>query len=202
MSVWPPTLDEAKAHLNIPPSDTTQDAEVSQQLAAATQVVEELVGPVNPTSVTGEQHDTRHHTVTLRVQPVLAVTRVVEWIPTPQELVAEDPSGVSTGLAYRLDATVGTVTRVVGGWPIPFLGRVVVDYTAGRSVVPENLRLAVLELLRLNWGPQRGGMWGRPVTAANPEDYSTSLEIYGFYVPRRVLDLLGVGVERQRQGIA
>ena len=110
-----PTLDDLRAHLNIP--GTSDDAELSGVLAAAVNVAEGLVGPLTGTTVT-EAHFFPGSTILLRHRPVVAIA---------------DVSGGYLPSGYILDAAAGLL-RTANGYAFP--GTVTVTYTAGRTEVP------------------------------------------------------------------
>ena len=85
-----------------------------------------------------------------------------------------------------VSATLGTVTSgftvgVGGVVTNPGLGESdwTVTYTAGWATIPAGMRLAVLEMVRHLWRPQRGS------TARGPEDNGP-----GYLVPNRVRELI------------
>ena len=153
------SLPDARAHLN--DLGSVDDVELEGYIAAAERVVEDLVGPVAPRAVDEFLHGGRAD-ITLTHYPVLSVQAVTEYAGTLGQALALEPlsGGVFSAFGYTLDAEQGVLARTTYGAPVRFAtGRrnVRVQYTAGRSPVPENIRLATLELVRLNWGPQRSG---------------------------------------------
>jgi hypothetical protein len=178
------TLAEAKLQLNIPASDTTSDAELAGFISAATQPVEDVVGPVvNRTAV--DVFDGGRSQLLLTQRPVSSITSVVDTGAT-----------VSSG-SYTFNAASGVLTQIAGPSPLPFLvgvQSVTVTYVAGRvantaAVAASafgNMRLAALIIVQHLWDTQRPAAAG-PFTQG-VDDYDPR---YGFSVPRRATELLG-----------
>lgn len=124
------TLAEAKAHLNI--TGTAHDAELPVFMEAATAPIEQHVGPVVVRTVT----TTGQHGTTILEAPVASLTSVTN-------------GGVTVpATGYVLDADSGLIVGRLNGATI--------TYTAGRSPVPEAIRLAALIVLARLWETQRG----------------------------------------------
>lgn len=145
---WPyvVTLTEVKEHGNI--TSTASDTELEDFIGTAQQMVEDLVGPTVPQTVTQTWYGGQS-SLSLSRLPVLSVESVTEY-----------GSAVDSGL-YVVDPVIGEVFRADGrGW----YGRrdmpVVVAYTAGRDPVPAAIRWGIKELAIHLWRStqtQRGG---------------------------------------------
>jgi hypothetical protein len=166
------TLAEVKTHLNIPSSDTSQDAELAGFISAATPVIEHVVGPVVAREVV-EKHDGGDEAIVLRQPPVLSITTVTE-----------DGAAVASS-GYTL-SDAGVLYRTYGVW-LCGRSKVQVTYQAGRTVVPPSIALAAKELIRINWRPQQGGNY-------SPFDGGAADQVgevrLGFFVPNRVAEML------------
>jgi hypothetical protein len=144
------TLSDVKSQLNIPLTDTTQDVELGGFIAAATEVVEWITGPVTPKVIVGEVYDGGSHYIMLRNPPILTVDSVTEYIGTTAYAITAQPLGSTVdNYGYSLDDPAsGRLTRRSGaGTPMRWMGghsSVVVNYTAGRLVVPASVRMAAL----------------------------------------------------------
>lgn len=163
-------LAELKVHLN--KSDSRDDAELSGFLAAADAMLVDLVGEIDPVSVVEDYRDAGS-VVPLRRHPVLSVQSVTTY-PGAVTLPAEDLAAGVEG--WYLDR---------GLLVLPCRFRAVrVSYTAGRTVVSDNIRMAVLELAGHLWQvtqnaqprPQFGGSEARVLS--------------GFAIPRRVVEMV------------
>lgn len=172
------SLAEARKHLNFGATDTSDDDEIRDWSAATTMVVEHFVGPVARRTVT-ERHTFNVAAMrVLRHTPALALTSVVPVLTggTSYDLAALD-----------LDEDTGIVQRKDGGL---LYGPLRFTYTAGRTVVRENISQSGKLILQHLWRTQRGS--ARGLVLAGAEDYSVSEPIpgLGYAVPNRALELL------------
>lgn len=159
------TLDEAKPHLNIPPTEPVDDAEITAAISAVTFIVESKVGAVISRSVT-ESVVFCGKAQALTVGPVLSLTSV---------------TNVASGqVVTGFTVTPGAVLRMTDDSPLP-AGRHTVVYTAGRTTVPENIKWAAKEILRHLWKTQRGG--GLPLQGSEDEGFAATGA--GFLIPYR-----------------
>lgn len=160
------SLGEAKNHLNITTSDF--DAELESVVAAAEARLAHDCGPLEPTTYT-VRVDGRCAALVLPTTPAVSLTSV-----TPAGGTA-----LTVGDLY-LDGEAGMVTYSTGGGYFGDSAYTVV-YEAGRSSVDEDLLMAVKELVRLAWSPQRGG--SRRPGSAPQEGYSNTLPGVGEELP-------------------
>ncbi|MGX4657101.1 head-tail connector protein [Micromonospora sp. SCSIO 07396] len=173
-SSWPAFvgLDEAKSHLNIALTDTSQDDELRAAILSASAVVEDIVGSVSRRPVT-EVHSGRGRTaIMLRERPALEITEVSE-------------GGTVLGVgAYSL-SDAGVLFRVGGRWPDGF-NNVSVGYVAGRTAVPWAVLDGTKELIRINWRPQQGGNYS-PFDSSPGAGAAPAGEVrLGFFIPNTV----------------
>lgn len=177
--VWPAdprliiSLADARAALNVPASRVVDDDELRGYLTAATIVVEHLIGPVLV--------ETRTATVSGRYRqaiPLDGITSVVE--------VTENGT-VLPATAYDFDE-YGDLWRGgrpgAGCWSGAGLRNVVIEYTVGDAVVPENVRLAAAHLVRHWWQQSAQSYY---VGGAIDE---VGTYVAGYAVPAYVVDLL------------
>lgn len=165
-------LPSVKIHLNITKGD--HDAELVSITLAAEAAIAERVGPLVSTSVTARVRGCLP-ALRLPVTPAISLTSVT-------------PVGGSalTLTDLYLDASAGLVTYNSGdGFPESFYD---VAYQAGRAECPEDLRMAVKELVRHMWTTQRGGSQ-RPGSQAS-DALSNSLPGSAYVFPFRVEQLL------------
>ena len=171
------SLQDAKQHLNIPASKTTNDEEIRGWLAAITPVVEDYVGPVLPRTVT--ETVTGTNVLNLTYSPIMAIVSVTPWY----QGAAYSPS------MLRFDE-FGNLVLAYGG---PFFGGTfTVVYTVGMNPIPPNITAAVRIILKHLWETQRG-------TSGSPyqgEDETIPDIGMGFAVPNRAIELL----QRHRLG--
>lgn len=193
MTIPPVTMAELKKHLNLAPNTSADDAELQLHLEAATEAVEERVGPLVTRQFT-QRVDGRGGSVVLDHTPVVDVTDLTEVVSSYSWLPVE----------YDVDAASGVVTGALGR-RLP-RGAYTVTYTAGRGlasadpvpdgVVPAKYRLAVLYVTEHLWEMQRKGA-SRPSlmgeagnTAASTGEAGARYVYRGFALPNRALELL------------
>jgi hypothetical protein len=169
------TLALAKSHLNIPATTVTQDAELQNFIDAAEAVIaDDIGGPIEATAVT-ERISGGVCTLVLAQSPAVSLTSV-----TPYQ-----GSALTLSDLY-LDEGAGLVTYNSGA---AFTARhYTVIYSAGRDAVPDNLLLAVKELVRHLWETQRGPT-RRPGSSASDMTANT-VPGAAYLFPHRVEQLL------------
>lgn len=184
------TLAQAKAALDIPDASTTDDEEIQQWISAATPIIEGIVGPVAPRSVT-ESHDGGGQTIVLRQLPATEVASVTEYVGViPYALTVITTPDQATAYSCSFDEQAGTLTRRYGIGPSLFaegVDNVWVTYTAGYADVPANIVEAAIELVRHNYEATQiaGSNFG-----ASDNDSGYPALGSGFAVPNRVIELL------------
>lgn len=188
------TVQDAKDSLNIPASDTSNDAELPAFINAATPVIEDIVGPVAKRQIVGELHDGNSPTIRLNWLPVFSVDQVTEsYGGTLYTLTQASRPYLSTAYSYTVNLTLGRLTRrVAAGGITPFRGgndSISVDYTVGYATlitdVAPNVVLATKELVRHQWQASQQG--GRPGFGT---DVPMTTTPRGFAVPNFVVELL------------
>lgn len=157
-------LAAVKRHLNI--TDTDSDAELTDFLSAANTMLASIVGPLSGSGLTGRcvSDGSVMPLPTMPVQSVdtMAALTDLDTALTPADYTLDKPAGV------LYDVPPGTYT---------------VTYTGGWVDLPDDLALAVKELVRHLWATQRGRPSGRQSNLdAAPVD--------AFAIPNRVLELV------------
>lgn len=167
------SLSDARTHLNFLGVNTDNDEELRFHLDTASRVVESYVGPVARRTIT-ETVSGSGGTLILNHAPVISLTSVTS---------ALGYSGTYDVAGMYLDAEAGIVRYGATGltWAYP----VTVTYVAGRTIVDPRIRMAVLDLIRMNWRAQQGG--GRSAFDTDAEGNEIRL---GYFVPRSVRDSL------------
>lgn len=169
------TLPEARAQLDLHTSDTAEDAELADYVAAVTAVVERVRGEVvAPREVVDELELTHAGRFRLHSVPVL-------WLTS---LSAVDGSAVWNVADMHAHAGSGVVTVLAGP---PVHGLVSVSYQAGYETIPDNYRVAARIILAHLWETQRGGT-GLPGFGGLE---STPAPGVGYAIPNRARELLG-----------
>ena len=175
IDVWPNdprfiiSLDDAKEALNMITTDQKQLDDLRLYICAATPVIEDIVGPVVPRTV---------------VQKIDGgADRIVLWdVPTAITSVTENGTTITD---YYLDSQSGILyggTSTVGRRFAQGRGGMVVTYTVGMPVIPQNVRLATRELVRHWW------QFGKQAKRS-PDMIPEAVTPLGFAVPRRVMEL-------------
>ncbi len=195
-------LPEVKDYLNIQESDHTHDTKLVAHIEAVAPLIEEITGPIM-IRVYEEWHDGGHATIALRhppnvgfgTSPVLFLMACSEY-RGPIEYIQSGGATPTQGSVYSVmaDARMGTITRRTSGggtvefWRDPLHGKqtVHVVYAAGQEKVPTNVRMAVLETIRVSY--ETTMLVGRGFqTVADQQEAAATLP---YYLPRRALELL------------
>lgn len=144
MATPPVDIDSLQQFLNATSPDV--EAESSAYLSAATDLVEARCGPMVPRSFTENIRGDRSGFATLTYWPVISVTTIT-LEANPQHDVDDD--ALATVLA-RSELDIGRV----------YVGRyrdwAAISYTAGRSPVPDALKLLTMVVAGELWEAQRG----------------------------------------------
>lgn len=177
------SLDEVKAHLNIPATSTDLDEEIRRFMDAANDLAEEYTGRVLGRRTITEIYDGSRDVLFLRTPCALSVTSVVENGVT---LTANDYALDYSGMRLnRLGS--GSLDAIQGyGWWARGARNITVTYVAGYTNPPAIAKQGVLEIVRHLWQTQRGAV---SVLARNQagDDFLPSST---YSVPRRVMELL------------
>lgn len=194
------TLDEVKARLSIPLTDTTQDVNLQLYLDSATVVLQNLYGDVLPAQYTETLRTFGDGTQLLtRRSPLLSVDSItVTWPYPATPTIALSPNLYFTNLVTG-EISIYAFSPAFS-WQYAYRdwshAWFLVRYTAGRSAVTANVKDAVLELLRINYSPQRSGGY-YPGQGPN-DDPDEGFTYEGYYIPNGVHERLSGG-ERPRQ---
>lgn len=166
-----PTVADLKAHLQYPANDDgTDDGELGYFLSAAVEVVEGIVGPLSPCSVTETHYGVSSNLIVLDKAPVVSLTSVTTAVP---RLLTD----------FTLDAETGVLRTIPG---IRIYGDVTVTYVVGRSGVPFGVHLASVVIAAHLWQTQRGN---GPSAGPLQPDLAPPVPM-GFAIPSRATELL------------
>ena len=198
------SLAELKDHMNIPATDRTRDHKLLRMANDVIPVVEHITGPIIQ-RVVEEWHDGGQASITLRQRPVVNVLAISEYRgPVEWTLALVNDPNAGTMYSAKFEAPSRIVRRGPGGSTFAFapgLESIHVTYVAGRASVPDNVRAATLELIRINFEQTQA----RPLLRSWPADGSIDdnepgTPLMGFFVPNRVRELLAP--TRRTPGIA
>lgn len=154
------TLDQAKAALGIAPGDTSQDAALTQHIAAVSQAINNWCDRIFVMQVYRDQWRGAcgwfGEPVVTRQYPIAVDGEGVPLVAVVEDGVALDPGYLEvypeTGALYRLD----------GGGPGTWgAGLLVIDYTAGYAEIPADVQGACLEWVGMRYGAVASGAVGR-----------------------------------------
>jgi hypothetical protein len=151
-------LDEVRAHLRYPLTDTIDDAALQFHIDAADDAIRKECGEVIPNTY-DETYDGGKSTIFLNHLPVISIEGIQEgWGFANYELVNMQSTALGSGTvyAYSLDNDeTGEVTRRSAGDVVirfaPGTSNIRVTYTAGRQPIPALIKLAELELIAFWW---------------------------------------------------
>lgn len=181
------SISETLDYLNMT-GDTSHNTELQRFIEGADPVIEDIVGPVNPASVT-EWYDGGAPYIVLRKNPVVSVNTVTEYSGATANglTVATTPASAgSYAYTFDPDGILHRVTQAGSSFFAPGAQNVKVEYTVGRTPTPANIKLATLELIRHLY--QSTQQSGRPAFGGAAEDQPWAPA--GFAVPTRVIELL------------
>lgn len=197
------SLDDARATLRLRSTDTADNAKLQNIIESASRVILNITGPMNAETFT-EWFDGGVPTVFPSQSPLVAVTAAAEFYGLSKFVLTEQPLGQqTTAFAFTVDYLTGEIMRrTYGGAQAMFaIGskNVMIEYQAGRILVPENVQLACRELVRHLYTHTQ--VPGRPKFGSNTgmDDGLPDVPI-GFAVPNFVVQLLAP--DRRAPGIA
>lgn len=185
------SLTEARAGLGVAVANTAKDEDLRTFMAAATPIIEDIVGAVLNTPRV-ETHDGGSPQIVLLWGPVISVTSIIESYGSTfqRTLTAQDvfTPGSGDAFGYTIDQLLGTVTRRATGIAAPFAaGRrnIQVTYVSGRNPIPPNILLATRRLVRHLWSQEQQSFRPNVLSVAEPMTVTPS----GFAVPAAVVEL-------------
>lgn len=192
------SLTDVLDHLNISPSADTNVAEIQGFIDAATAYIQRFTGPIVAQSFT-ETYNGGSPVICLRNPPVLSITSVVEYVGVTGYTLTQVELGDTIGAySFTLDSLESGILRrrYNGGLAGPFAGgsaNVVVTYTAGRTAVPSDVRMAVLQDIAGLYQPSQLG--GNPYGASQGVEVgNTPLNPIGMFP--RVTEILSDPAKR------
>lgn len=177
------TLTDVRDACNITASDSSKDGWLIEAIDAATEVVQEITGVVEATTLTATLSGG-------------GVAVVLPETPTSVTSVVVD------GDAWTEHSVSGAVVYAGSGRSVrrtqfpPGAGNVVVSYQCGEAAVPAAVKMALCELVR-HWF-QNGQQGSRPAFGGS----ATEVPGAPYAVPRRVVELLEPFAKARKTGMA
>ena len=183
-------LAAVKKHMNMG-TDSSQDDEIEEMVAAASEAIAELCVPLLPKQYT-QTFDGGASNIVPDMRPIASVQSITEVNGVTVFTITEQPMGAQTNsFGFTVDYTTGVITRrVFGGAAADWAAgtkNITVVYTAGYAVVPYTVRLACKELVRHWWSTTQIGRGGRRGSSA-PD--STEVMPAHAGVPYRIEEML------------
>jgi hypothetical protein len=187
------SMSDLKDQLNLSPTDATSTNRLRRFIQSATDVVENITGPMRGQSRT-EYFDGNRSTVVLSARWVQSITTVTEILGTSSFTLTEQPlgGGSATQYGYTWDRNTHKITRrsngVTGIFPAGD-GSVAVTYKLGINPLPQDISDAAGELIRHWW---QNGQQPRAISFTNTgaDDDTGTITSAGYWVPNRVNELL------------
>ena len=158
--------DSLKLDRSLQGTNASRDADMLFYARAAAGVVEDLIGPIAPTTLT-EVFDGGGTVLPLKVKPTGVVSVMQNGVPA---------------VGWVPDFTAAVLYASWTGIPwLPGVRNIVVVYTAGTGLVKPNVLLGIREVFRQVWERSRALGGGA----------SSDMVMQGFAIPSAVRELIG-----------
>lgn len=178
------SLDEVKAHLNIPTTDTSNDEELRRFMDVAGDMGEEYTGVILGQRNFTETFNGGDMVLRVNYPYIISVASIVENGVTLT--AGTDYYLDRTGQRiYRIGSTAWFYTTSTGYWRSG-VQNIVVTYRAGFVNPPPLAKQGILELIKHFWQTQRGSM---NVLNLDADSYQPAT---GYSLPRRVEQMLDI----------
>lgn len=129
------TRDEAKAALNIPVGDPSQDQKIDSYVTAVSLALDRIVGPIVQRTITDEPHDGGRGVLSAVFYPIISITSITERQGTTAVTLTAENFASPTANDYSVNLEAGLIYRRSGGcdrWFSSGRGNVRLTYVAGR----------------------------------------------------------------------
>jgi hypothetical protein len=151
------TVAECKSWLGYrnPTQPNREDPLLTNIVASACDYLEQIAGPIAPTTFVERYDGWAGSTLMLRHDPVISVNYVNEYWSTGGLHVLTESTPADTIDGYQLEHETGRLVRVFqGNWPrtwFPGSMNVEVSYVAGRNPIPPIAKFTAFELVQHWW---------------------------------------------------
>jgi hypothetical protein len=184
------SLTDLRDQLNIAANDTTGNAKLRRFSQSASDVVQNITGPLLG-QVRTEYFDGNRETVVLSPRWVQSIISIKETLGTTTFTLTEQPLGAggATQYGYTWDTSTHKITRRSNGLTDRFPsgeGNVAVTYKLGINPLPQDITDATGELIR-HWWANGQQPWR---AAFQPGGDDTTVPIMGYAIPNRVVEML------------
>lgn len=177
-------LDEARASITQAgqvPTTAVSDEDLRSLIASCRPAMEDLCGPIIPRTIVGETQDGGSIYVILDWAPLISIQSVQEsWGNYVRTITSQPLTGTGfDAYGYTADLRTGKLVRRVSGASTRWAKgqeNILVNYTAGRSIMSPNLQRACRRMVRWAWQSEMQGQ--RPngtkpdTVVATPGGYS------------------------------
>lgn len=185
------SLPDLKDQLRITATDSREDTQLRAWLRAATNVVENITGPLRVRTVV-DVFNGGVAQIVLSDFWVTSITSVVEHYGSQSYSLTEQPLGASsTSYGYTWDRDSNLLTRRNGSGTATFfapgMNSVVVTYRAGFPVMPDDIQMATTELIR-HWRNRARPYQSGPYSSSQNDDNVAMAPNY--LVPNAVMEIL------------
>lgn len=185
------SLPDLKDQLRITATDSREDTQLRAWLRAATNVVENITGPLRVRPVV-DVFNGGTAQIVLSDFWVNSITSVVEHYGSQSYALTEQPLGATTtSYGYTWDRDSNLLTRRDGSGNATFfapgMNSVVVTYRAGFPVMPDDIQMATTELIR-HWRNRARPYSSGPYSSGQGDDDVAMAPTY--LVPNAVMEIL------------
>jgi hypothetical protein len=144
------TLDQAKAALGIDAADTSQDAALTQHIAAVSTAIHNWCGRI----FVKQTYRDQLRFVCNWLQPgEPLVTR--QWPVPADALVVTEDGTVLDEATWEINEDSGEIYRLEGTAVAPWIGStIILDYDGGYDEIPDDVQSAAIEWITARWSAQ------------------------------------------------
>jgi len=194
------SLPDLKEELRIVATNATYDTKIRRWMKAATNIVENVTGPIRPRTVT-DVFDGGRQVIVLNDFWVQSITSITEHWGNTSYVLTEQPLGFATssyGFTWDRDSNLIT-RRDASGYATffaPGANSVVAVYRAGLAVVPDDIQIAAVDFVRHQYAKARQDR----VPGYGGQQGDESSMVGNWSVPNSMMELLEP--HRRMPGIA
>lgn len=186
------SLAEIADQLNITAGDTTKNATLIRYVASASDVVQNITGPLlGQTRV--DYFDGDVTSVVLPVRWVKSITSVVETIGQINYTLTETPLGTSgSQFGYTWDRLTHKITRRASGFTTRFMPgdqNVAVTYVQGMTSIPQVITDAAGEIVR-HWWSNGQTSYSDPFGVSDGDGDREVVSVLGYLIPNHAAQML------------
>ena len=186
------SFSDLRDQINVSPTDTTGTAKLRRFIQSATDVAQNITGPILPTPKQIIYPGGTTYVI-LPERYVKSLTLVQEfWGGTTLYTLTPYTLGVPplSAFAYVWDPSLNKIMRFSAGFETQFkpgIAAVIVNYVAGMSTIPQDITDATGELIR-HWWANGQQPWR---AAFQPGGDDTGFQpVMGYAIPNRVVEML------------